>query len=186
MKLLRRTVFSLFIFLFLSEVIFAQEQDNVVVLPVTVSIPPISLVGFASSDAKLNNVTGKGAEQIITPSIVNKTWINYTSIVDGNSSNSISVNLNTRNLPAEVIIKLNIGNDVGAGAGKVGTPIGQITLSQYPQSIITDIGSCYTGLGAQKGHQLTYSWEWLPPYDVDHSSIDSLEVSVSYTLTAGK
>ncbi|MDD2612753.1 MAG: hypothetical protein PHR38_08195 [Bacteroidales bacterium] len=162
------------------------QKDNVVETPVKVSIPSVSLVGFAGSDAHLTNTPGKRAEQIITPSIRDTTWLNYSSIVDEKSANVISVNINSGNLPAEVVVKLNVGEDVGAGAGTMGKSAGQITLSEYPQAIITDIGSCYTGQGSKKGHPLTYSWEWPSTYDVNHPSIDNIEVSVIYTLTAGK
>jgi hypothetical protein len=185
MKLLS---FSLLLFLIIisSWKMVSAQSSNVVQMPIVFSIPAIALVDFAGSDRRITFVAGKGAEQIITPSTLDKTWINYSSIVDGNSTNSISVNLSSDNIPVEIRIKLNISPDAGAGAGTIGKPNGQITLTGYPQEIITGIGSCYTGRGTLKGHQLTYSWEWLPPYDVDHSTIDNIEISVTYTLTSTK
>lgn len=162
------------------------QNKNIVEMPIVFSIPAIALVDFAGSDKRITFISGKGAEQIITPSTLDKTWINYSSIVDGKSTNSISVNFSSGNIPAEIGIKLDVGQDAGAGAGSTGKPIGQITLTPYPQEIITGIGSCYTGRGTQKGHQLIYSWEWLPPYDFDHTSIDNIEISVTYTLTTAK
>src|ERR1035437_1732170 len=185
MKLTYRYLRFVFIVLFSGEKAFAQE-NNSVKMPIVLSIPSIALVDFAGTDTRVTFISGKGAEQIITPSTLDKTWINYSSIVDGKSTNNISVNLSSMNTPAEIRIKLDVGKDVGAGAGTTGKPIGQITLTPYPQDIITGIGSCYTGRGAQKGHQLIYSWEWLPPYDIDHSSIDNIEVSVTYTITTVK
>ena len=185
MKLTYRYLRFVFIVLFSGVKAFAQE-NNSVKMPIVLSIPSIALVDFAGTDTRVTFISGKGAEQIITPSTLDKTWINYSSIVDGKSTNNISVNLSSMNTPAEIRIKLDVGQDVGAGAGTIGKPIGQITLTPYPQDIITGIGSCYTGRGAQKGHQLIYSWEWLPPYDIDHSSIDNIEVSVTYTITTVK
>lgn len=163
----------------------SAQENNVVETPVKVSIPSVSLVGFAGSDMHLT-YTGKGAEQVITPSRLDTTWLNYSSIVDGKTTNSISANINSGNLPAEVVVKLNVGDDVGAGAGTMGKSTGQIELSEYPQAVITDIGSCYTGQGPKKGHSLTYSWEWPSTYGVDHSSVNNIEISVIYTLTADK
>jgi hypothetical protein len=164
----------------------SAQNTNVVHMPIVFSIPAIALVDFAGSDRRITFIAGKGAEQIITPSTLDKTWINYSSIVDGNSTNSISVNLSSDKVPVEIRIKLDISPDAGAGAGKTGKPTGQIILTGYPQEIITGIGSCFTGRGTLKGHQLTYSWEWLPPYDVDHSTIDNIEISVTYTVTSTK
>lgn len=176
----------LFLIIILSRGMVSAQNKNIVEMPIVFSIPAIALVDFAGSDKKITFIPGKGAEQIITPSTLDKTWINYSSIIDGKSTNSISVQLTSGNLPADIRIKLDVGEDAGAGAGTMGKPIGQIDLSQYPREIITGIGSCYTGRGIQKGHQLTFSWEWLPPYNYEHTSIDSLEISVMYTFTASK
>ena len=185
MELIYRINLLLIIALYNCVTVMAQTR-NKVEMPVVFSIPAIALVDFAGSESRITFKTVNGAEQVITPSTLDKTWINYSSIIDGNSTNTISVNLSSGNLPAEIGIKLDVGQDVKAGAGKTGKPIGQITLTPYPQEIITGIGSCYTGRGTQKGHQLIYSWDWLPPYDLDHSSVDNIEVSVTYTLTATK
>lgn len=185
MKEYSQNLILLFIFLLNVGILPAQE-NNSVQLPVRISIPTVSLVGFAGSKAQLTNFSGKGAEHIITPTTIDTTWLNYSSIVDGLSTNSICININSGVLPAEVVVKLNIGEDVGAGAGTMGKSAGQIALTDYPQPIVTDIGTCYTGQGTKKGHQLTYSWEWKPPYDVDHSSIDDIELSIICTFAAGK
>ncbi|MEA4936155.1 MAG: hypothetical protein VB102_05870 [Paludibacter sp.] len=165
------------------EMAYAQD-NNVVSMPVTVKIPAFSLVEFAGSDKRISFIPGKGAEQIITPSTLDKTWLNYSSIVDGNSTNVISVNLSYKNLPPEISIRLNVGEHADTGAGKLGKPVGPILLTTYPQDIIVDIGSCYTGRGVHKGHQLTYSWEWLSPYDIEQSTIENIEIAVTYTIMA--
>lgn len=151
-------------------------------MPVMVRISSFSLVDLAGSDKRTVFISGKGAEQIITPSTFDKTWLNYSSIVDGNSTNVITVNITYKNLPAEVSIKLNVGESMGTGAGKTGKPIGPIRLTNYPQDIIVDIGSCYTGRGIHNGHQLTYTWEWPSPYLIDQSALDDIEIAVTYTI----
>jgi hypothetical protein len=176
----------LFIIIISSARKVVAQNTNVVEMPILFTIPTIAQLDFAGSDKRITFISGKGAEQIITPSTLDKTWINYSSIVDGNSTNSISVNLSSENTLVEIRIKLDISPDAGAGAGKIGKPTSQITITGYPQEIITGIGSCFTGRGILKGHQLTYSWEWLPPYDVDHSSINNIEISVTYTITNTK
>jgi hypothetical protein len=168
-----------------------QEQvlcadNNIAHMPVIVTIPSIALVDFAGSEKRLSYITGSGAEQIITPSTLNKTWINYSCINEGNSTSVISVSLTSGNLPAEIAIKLDVGENAGGGAGKTGRPIGPVYLRSYPQDIIVDIGTCYTGRGIQKGHQLTYSWEWLSPYNPDLLSASDFEIAVTYTITTAK
>jgi hypothetical protein len=182
-----RCSFSLTFLLLLSGALSAQ-QKNTVNTPVELSIEPTASLNLAGSDIRLSFTQGKGAQQIISPSTAGKIWINYSSVVDGNSTNSICVSLSSGNLPAEVDIKLSIGPDAGSGSGKMGKPSAPIILTSYPQAIITDIGSCYTGQGISKGHPLTYSWVLSPEYDSDILKVEELhlEVGVIYTIIAGE
>lgn len=162
------------------------QKSNEVTMPVQLSLPPTASISLAGPDVRLSMTEGKGAEQIITPSTVGKIWINYSSIVAWNTSNTICVSLSSGDLPAEVVIKLNVGPDLGAGSGKVGHSVGQVTLTNYPQAIITGIGSCYTGQGTNKGHLLTFSWSLRPDVDSDILSLKDLELEVGliYTIIA--
>jgi hypothetical protein len=160
------------------------QVSNTTKMPVTVSIASFSLVDFAGTNKHTIFKSGNGAEQLITPSTLNTTWINYSAIVEGNSTNVISVFLSAKNLPAEVSIKLEVSDFAGAGAGKTGKSVGPIFLKNYPQDIIVDIGSCFTGRGIQNGHQLTYSWEWPTPLDLDDSAFEALEIAVTFTITS--
>lgn len=163
-----------------------SAQNNVVEMPIVLNIPTVSLIDFSGSEKKIIFKSGSGAEQIITPSTIGKTWINYSSIVDGKSTNNIAVQLRSGNLPTEVDIMLEVSEDSGAGAGKTGKSAGKIKLTDFPQEIISGIGSCYTGRGSGKGHQLVFSWEWKSPYDKIYSNFDNIEIAVIYTLTNTK
>lgn len=180
-----------FIYLFmLIALLFAGKglsaQSSVVEMPIVLNIPTVSLIDFSGSERKIIFKSGSGAEQIINPSTIGKTWLNYSSIVDGRSTNNISVQIKTGSLPTEVEIMLEIGEDAGAGAGKTGKSAGKIKLTDFPQEIISGIGSCYTGRGTGKGHQLVFSWEWRSPYDKIYSNFDNIEIAVIYTLTNTK
>jgi hypothetical protein len=181
------SIFATLLFLLLPEGNLSAQKANTAKMPVELSIAPTASVSLAGSDIRLTFTTGKGAEQIITPSTAGKMWINYSSVVEGNSTNSICVSLSSGNLPAEVIIKLHVGNDVGAGSGEMGIPVSPVILSSYPQAIITNIGSCFTGQGINKGHSLTYSWELSPDYDPELLKVEDLkiEVGVTYTIVSG-
>ncbi len=117
----------------------------------------------------------------------NSLWLNYTSIVTGNSNSSsreITVELdNENNLPAGVSIKLQAGNAASTGKGTKGTPVsGGVTLSEDAQNLITGIGSCYTGSGFENGHQLTYTLNMDNDEYADLMA-KSYEVQVTYTIT---
>jgi len=160
-------------------------QDNVTAkFPVQLTIPPKASINLAGSEPDLSLINGKSTQQVLTPTSSSKTWINYSSVVERNSTNTICASLGSGNLPAEVLVKLRISEDAGAGSGNMGKPADPIVLSNYPQAIITDIGSCYTGQGVDKGHLLTYTWEYAPNYDPKDFNVEelSIEVSVIYTI----
>lgn len=179
-----------YIFILISVYLTMQDvcaQNNVAKMSLNLDIPAVSIIDFAGTENKISFNSGKGAEQIITPSTLDRTWLNYSSIVEENTTNIISVNLSAWNLPSNMAIRLKVGENMGAGAGATGKPVGQILLSKYPQQVITGIGSCYTGKGIRKGHQLTYTWEGLfPAVDADDedASIDNIEIAVTYTITS--
>lgn len=185
MKRGRRNIFLAGIFTFVWNV-YSQES-NVVQMPVKVSVPAVSLVSFAESGSNMLTNPGEGAIQRIMPNSMDTTWINYSSVIEDNAKNSICVNIISGNLPAEAVVKLKIGEDAGLGAGEIGSSVGQIALTEYPQVIITDIGTCYTGQGPGKGHPLTYTWEWISDgEDANLLLTNDTEIYVIYTLTASK
>jgi hypothetical protein len=163
-------------------------RENETTVPVQLSIPPKASIQLSGSDLNFDFVPGKGTQQLITPKSAGKLWINYSSIVDKNTTNSICASLNTNNLPAEITIKLYIGPDVGGGIGQTGIPVAPLILNSSPQPIITNIGSCFTGQGPNKGHLLTYTWEVASNYDPSIINLDSLkiEAGVIYTIVTNE
>jgi uncharacterized membrane protein len=85
-----------------------------------------------------------------------------------------------------VKLYVKVAKDMGAGAGKVGKPI-EIAqeLTSNPMTIITDIGSAYTGAGANKGNNVQYTLKLsdepnaYAKLDFDQSST----LVINYTLT---
>ncbi|PKP32672.1 MAG: hypothetical protein CVU00_11580 [Bacteroidetes bacterium HGW-Bacteroidetes-17] len=185
-KLLNNPFYGLLILVLLFSQNISAQQTNTAEVTITVSIPAIALLDFKGNGQVITFKSENQIEQVITPSTLNKTWLNYSSIVETGSTNHITVHISSGKLPLESLINLKIGEDVGAGGGKVGEPASQITLSNYPQNIITNIGSCYTGRGVEKGHQLTYSWLNIDPYEKNLTSNKDYEITVTYTITSAE
>jgi hypothetical protein len=112
-------------------------------------------------------------------------WLNYTALTD-----KTGANVNTRKVSVQlddaipgINLKLAVAEDVSAGDGQTGGSLATsaITLTTSSKDIINEIGSCYTGNGASKGHNLTYSLE-----ADNYSEIEagSQSVTVTYTITA--
>ncbi len=184
----RRSVVMLVV-LFMGKSAFSQQplktgfDTNETKLPVMLGIPPKATLSLAGKDLQLSLAPSEeSVTQRITPREAS-IWINYSSVVEPNSTNSIYVSMAMSNVPAEITIKLKIDPYVGDGSGQVGTPTQPIMLGSFPQPIITNIGSCYTGKGEGFGHKLTYSWELAPNYDPELLKLEELQIATDIIFT---
>jgi len=171
----------------LANCLFAQE-DYTTKLPVQVAIPPIAKLNVSGTTLEFS-IIGDDNQQIKSPSTIGEIWLNYSSVVEPNTSNTIYASLTSKELPPEIIIRLSIGPNAGAGLGQTGTPTDPIVLTTFPQPIICNIGSCFTGQGTKKGHLLTYSWDLLPNADLEAMSKDelsNLKVGIMYTIVTNE
>lgn len=165
------------------------QQHNSAEVSISMVIPPVALINFVSNERQLitysySNMQFQEVEQVITPTTGDKTWVNYSSIVGPGLSNYITVHISSGSLPADVVLTVYVSDDIGAGEGSTGTSVGNITLSSYPQNIITNIGSCYTGEGVNKGHQLIYMWENPDSYSYNLNYENGKAIAVTYTITS--
>ena len=156
---------------------------------IKVGIPSYSLVGVSSTssiDLKpgVPTVAGEGLNFSASSASDESVWLNYSSILKGKTSNSISVTM-TGNLPSGVSIELIASPDAGKGKGETGSAKEtKITLDGQGQDIITGIGNCYTGTGSGSGHKLTYSLQ-MSNEDVNYKKLTSgtFTTTVTYTIT---
>lgn len=158
-------------------------DSNETKLPVLLGIPAKANISLAGKDLQLSLSSSQDeVTQRVTPR-EGSIWINYSSVVNPLSTNSIFVSLGLGNIPAEISIKLKIDPYQGNGSGELGAPTAPIILSTFPQPIIVNIGSCYTGQGEGQGHKLTYSWELASNYDPELLKLDELEIATDIIYT---
>lgn len=102
--------------------------------------------------------TEAGLEISFAKAKSNDLWLNYSSITVSkfDPNRSISVYFKGQ-LPFGTVLYLEADKDASRGDGAMGNPTGLISLSDFPQDIITGIGSAYTGDGVGRGHNLSYS-----------------------------
>jgi hypothetical protein len=127
---------------------------------ITISIPEVALVDIepaATKNITLGFTAPTEAGNPIIPSAANNTlWLNYSSIKSvADPSRNVSVKLNAV-IPG-VDVHVTAAAATGSGAGTLGTSAGLLTLSAADQTIISGIGSAYTGNGTNNGHNLTYA-----------------------------
>ncbi|MDO9510277.1 MAG: hypothetical protein Q7J34_00835 [Bacteroidales bacterium] len=149
------------------------------------SIPEIALLDIEPSGG--NSVTmafpfnGIDAGQSIIQSVDNSdSWINITSIVQATKTRKVTVEMNG-DLPDGTFLKVSAKDYSGKGEGTHGQVISQIILSNEPQDLIANIGSCYTGNGIGNGYNLHYSWQ---QNSIQYNQLkdQTSYVSVIYTL----
>ncbi|GAA5102879.1 hypothetical protein GCM10023210_44270 [Chryseobacterium ginsengisoli] len=127
---------------------------------ITISVPEVALVDIEPAATKNITLGFTAPTEAGNPVVANASnttlWLNYSSIKSvADPTRNVSVKLNA--IVPGVDIRVTAAAATGAGGGTLGTPSAQLTLSAADQTIISGIGSAYTGNGANNGHNLTYA-----------------------------
>ncbi len=183
-----RNIISLLTICILFPAMVSAQDNNTSEVSITMNVPAISLLNFVVEGSQIitythSYVEANQVQQVITPT-TGKTWLNYTSIVNEGLTNYITAHISKGALPGDVTLNVYISSYVGSGAGAFGTSLGQINLTSYPQNIIVNIGSCYTGVGIMKGHELTYAWDNPDSYNYELKYENGQAISVTYTISS--
>ncbi len=115
--------------------------------------------------------------------LVNQTlWLNYTNVKPSFfGTRKISVSM-SNNLPTGMTLTLYANTFAGFGFGQNGTPAGTVTLvNGQVNTLITGIGSVFTGRGVNNGHKLTYVLDF--DESEYHTITSDLNQSVVITYT---
>ncbi|KUJ50556.1 hypothetical protein [Chryseobacterium sp. JAH] len=160
----------------------AQSDDTNDDHTITITVPEVALVDIepsASKNISLGFTAPTEAGLPITPSGTNNTlWLNYSSIKSvADATRTVSVKVDA--IIPGIDIKVTAGAATGTGDGTLGTPTAQLTLTAVDQTIISGIGSAYTGDGANNGHNLTYT------LDAGSSSGTALYADLEAVTNAG-
>ena len=155
----------------------------------TVNIPEVALLDIEGGTAVTLNPaapTEAGEPIDFTAETDNTLWLNYSSIIGDAPDNSRTVKANLAGtMPTGSNLIVTVGSATNTGAGNKGTSAGAVTLAAVATdyTVISGIGSCYTGNGANNGHNLTYSLtENSANYGSLNFSTDYL-VTITYTLS---
>ena len=166
----------------------AQDGDNDD-HTVSISIPEVAILdleGSTNVSLKVEAPTEAGAAIDFSNAADNSIWVNYSSIVGtSETSRSVSVKISNNNVPDGMLLKVTSGSDAGKGDGTLGTSSGQITLTSSDQTVISGIGSGYTGDGTSHGHNLTYALS-LDPTAGSYEDIDfdqDVTLTITYTIS---
>ncbi len=151
---------------------------------VNINVPAVALIDIEGTNQTIpftfNTINEAGASFEAVNSN-NDLWLNLTSVVAPSKKNKVQVKI-SENLVEALTLSVQAASST-TGKGNRGTVSSKINLTEVDQSIITNIGSGYTGDGQNFGFQLTYS---LTLNEDDFSTLTSLQdktITVEYTMS---
>lgn len=174
------------VFVALGFVVPVHAQWNSGNLNVRFSVPEIAVVDI---EPELSNIEFRlaapgvaGGEPVVQHVSNESVWINYTSAIRRNGNRrSINAQISEGTIPDGISFYVEASFASAFGSINQGSPVGRVHITSQPHPIITGIGSCFTGEGVGKGHELKYFLEIS-----DFSQMKSIEdqvFTVLYTIT---
>jgi hypothetical protein len=151
---------------------------------VSITIPEVAILDIESAGSKdiaLSFAAPEEAGLGITGSSNSSLWLNYSSIKSvSNTTRTVSASVNNTIAGADIVISA--ASSSGSGAGTIGEPSGDVTLTTSDQVIVNNIGSCYTGSGINNGHNLTYTLKVNGSYE-ELEAASQTPLTVTYTIS---
>jgi hypothetical protein len=173
-------------FLLLFGVFYGTASDDNSSHKARVSIPDVALLSlqFERNSGIEFLAEPKIAGDIIHLNTAEKSavWLNYSSVSSNNKNRKVTATV-AGSIPEGIIVKVKAGQSTGAGVGMLGKSNGLVRLSESPTDVVSGIGSCYTGSGAQNGHLLSYELEIDEDLFYKNSESKETTLQVVYTLT---
>lgn len=184
---MKRGIFSVLItviFLLLSGSAEAQLTAGA---QLTVSVPENCLIDTNGAPVNLTLVAPVAGSSV--PTVSNSSmYLRISSIVPGNTKRKVTVKISSGTVPAGTQLTLGAAASTSSsGSGKRGTVGPPVVLSTVDQTIISGIGSCYTGTGYTDGYRLTYTWGPYNPqtnYEMITATVTPVTITVLFTISA--
>jgi hypothetical protein len=176
-----------------SNLVSAQDDSEKAAHNVSIAVPSFALVDVEDASGNETDlsfsitqddlVTEAGAAFNTKFNADETFYLQYTSL-KGSSNNSITAEISASTMPTWMKLNLKTGLSAKSSSkkGKTGTgntAFQEIGTTGSAISIVSGIGTCYTGTVAEDGHELTYQLE----LDFDEVSGDIPVVGNNYTAT---
>lgn len=137
---------------------------------------PISLMLFASEAG--------ASVQTSSNSTDSHSWLQVTSISPAGVYRKIQVSITSGNIPRGTLLKLSAANcSTGEGIRGSATSIPFNLLRNTNITLVSGIGSCYTGTLNTSGYNLTYNFTTDPANLGAIRSFTNNIITVTYTIT---
>ncbi len=130
---------------------------------VTINVPEVALLDIHTTSSLNINLSGttisEAGKAVVFHDSNNSIWINYSSIVGAETEpyREITAEISEGEIPNGLALYIKAQEDVSMGDGKMGNVEELKKLTHSPVTIIKKIGSAYTGVGVNKGHNIQYT-----------------------------
>ncbi len=171
---------------------YAQDQmESAHDVNVSFNVPKTNIIDIASlngNDIIFSPIDIDAVSTGMDFSLVNnELWLNYTVVKsDAFSPKKINVSATATNFPQGMSLKLKIDPDAQQGKGEIGTPVfgfQNLIPDASPIEIISNIGSCFTGNGSNKGHNLHFKLDYDNTYYDELTTNFNTIIILTYTIT---
>lgn len=155
-------------------------------IEVRVTLPEVSLISIEPENSTIylvmENTQNAGDRVDFVSKSKQFLWLNYTcSLAPNSPSKNLLAQIISGSVPEGLELQLKVNEYSGSGKGQFGIPISTVSLQEYPQIIITNIGGSFTNQGINQGHQLEYQLEITNYKRLDSEKSNTL--TIVYTLT---
>lgn len=183
---MKKTLLALSITLigiFLSSQVMGQTATN----NLSLGMPEVLLV--KSNAAQINlTLSPQEAGLAVQPSLSDSTArVLISSVVSGVQTRTLNASVTSGTVPPGTYLKLIALTPNGSFVGTAGTLGAEVELGAVAQTIVSGIGTCYSGTAADDGYGLKYTFG-IPAATGSYASIRATAgtaVTVTLTLTEG-
>lgn len=164
-----------------------QAQENITSHDISLGLPEVALLATTSTGINLTlsaaTVAGEAIEQSASDS---SAYVQFSSVISEGSPRTLSAKY-SGTMPGGTTLSLKPLIPNANAVGVTGTLIStDITLTTTDATIISDIGSCYSGIAVDDGYRMRYTWGLDNP-SANYSDIRATaaaSLTVTLTLTA--
>lgn len=168
-------------------VIKTHAQENITTHDLSLGLPEVALLATTSSGINLTlsaaSVAGEAVEQSISDS---SAYVQFSSVISEGVPRTLSAKY-SGTMPGGTTLTLKALAPNANSAGVTGTLVSSdVTLTGTDATIVSGIGSCYSGTSADDGYRMVYTWGLDNPA-ANYSDIRataSASLTVTLTLTA--
>ena len=173
----RVAAFSLFLSLGCVAAALAAQTGGVVI---NATVSPVMALHATGSPSLLHLQAPAAGGAVPSGGVDSTTYLLYTATAAAAGTHRITVALGAP-LPAGVRLQLQATAPASNAVGALGSPAAPVALSTTPQSLITGIGPCYTGVSPGDGARLSYQLSvanW-----ASYRAFAATSVTVTFTMT---